>query len=262
MTGRVQQLREVPGPPPAPIPLRPPRRRRSKLLILVGIVLSAVSATGTVWLFNATDDAVPAVGVARPVRYGETITADSLREVRVRPDPGVQPLTWKQRSDLVGRTSPTDLLPGGIVTSEVLSATADIPAPDQQLVGVPVKAGQLPVTALEPRQPVLLVPAGAAPDSWGPVHGSVVTVGPRGFVHRPSGGRRRTCRLRPTTGDPGSNPGDVWHAGPDVIQRCIVAGCPPEGVVADPFGSSASVDAVARRLGRRYVGSRARRLAA
>lgn len=175
MTTRVQQLHGVPdAPPPAPVPLRPPRRRRSKLLVLFGVVLSALSAVGVVWVFRATDDAVAAVGVARPVRYGEVIPAEALREVQVRPDPGVRPLPWERRFDVVGRMSPTDLQPGEIVTPDAVSDSASVPSAGQQLIGVPVKPGQLPAALLQPRQPILLVPAGA--DAWPPVRGAVISV--------------------------------------------------------------------------------------
>ena len=39
-----------------------------------------------------------------------------------------------------------------------------------------------------------------------------------------------------------------------LIEPCILAGCPPGGVVLDPFLGSGTTAAVARRLGRRCVG--------
>jgi DNA modification methylase len=39
-----------------------------------------------------------------------------------------------------------------------------------------------------------------------------------------------------------------------LIQPCILAGCPPGGLVLDPFVGSGTVGAVAERLGRRWVG--------
>jgi len=176
MTTRVQPLHKVPD-IPVPVPLRPPRRQRSKLLVLLGLVLSAVSATGVVWVFRATDDASPAIGVARAVRFGEVITADALREVQVRPDPGIHALSWEQRSGVIGRVSPTDLLVGAIVTPDAVADPVSIPAAGQALVGVPVKPGQVPATPLEPRQPVLLVPAGA--EAWPSVRGAVIRAGER-----------------------------------------------------------------------------------
>ncbi|WP_410633806.1 flagellar biosynthesis protein FlgA [Amycolatopsis sp. cmx-4-83] len=176
-------LHPVPdAPPPAPVALRPPRRRRSKLLVLLGLVLSAVSATGVVWVFRATDDAMSAIGVARPVRFGEVITADALREIQVRTDPGVRALPWAERSGLIGRVSPTDLLVGAIVTPDAVVDSIAVPAAGQALVGVPVKAGQAPAARLEPRQPVLLVAAGqpgATAEAWPPIRGAVIRVGER-----------------------------------------------------------------------------------
>lgn len=65
----------------------------------------------------------------------------------------------------------------------------------------------------------------------------------------------------------GKNPGDVWQmftrplreahfaAFPiDLPLRCIAAGCPPGGVVLDPFSGAATTGLAAIRLGRRYVG--------
>lgn len=39
-----------------------------------------------------------------------------------------------------------------------------------------------------------------------------------------------------------------------LVQTCILAGCPPEGQVLDPFLGSGTTAVVARRLGRRFLG--------
>jgi DNA modification methylase len=41
---------------------------------------------------------------------------------------------------------------------------------------------------------------------------------------------------------------------PDLIRTCIEAGCPPDGVVLDPFMGAGTTAVVARELGRNYVG--------
>jgi len=41
---------------------------------------------------------------------------------------------------------------------------------------------------------------------------------------------------------------------PDLIRTCIAAGCPPAGVVLDPFIGSGTTALVAKELGRNYVG--------
>jgi DNA modification methylase len=65
----------------------------------------------------------------------------------------------------------------------------------------------------------------------------------------------------------GKNPGDCWtiptRAGigghpaafPEaLVERPILAGCPPGGLVIDPFMGSGTTAVVARRLGRRFIG--------
>ncbi|GAA1895372.1 DNA-methyltransferase [Streptantibioticus ferralitis] len=66
----------------------------------------------------------------------------------------------------------------------------------------------------------------------------------------------------------GRNPGDVWsvpvtprrhQAHPaafpiEIPRRCIAAGCPPGGVVLDPFSGTGTTGLAARQLGRSYIG--------
>lgn len=65
----------------------------------------------------------------------------------------------------------------------------------------------------------------------------------------------------------GANPGDVWeistrpfkgaHFAPfpiDLPKRCIAAGCPPEGVVLDPFSGAGTTLMAARELGHLAIG--------
>lgn len=39
-----------------------------------------------------------------------------------------------------------------------------------------------------------------------------------------------------------------------LVETCIRAGCPPDGIVLDPFSGSGTTAVVAQRLGRRYIG--------
>lgn len=63
------------------------------------------------------------------------------------------------------------------------------------------------------------------------------------------------------------NKRDVWHINtvpykgahfaafpPKLAETCILAGCPPGGVVLDPFFGSGTTGLVAKQIGRRYIG--------
>ncbi len=41
---------------------------------------------------------------------------------------------------------------------------------------------------------------------------------------------------------------------PEMVRRCVLAGCPDGGVVLDPFSGSGTTGMVAQQLGRRFVG--------
>ncbi|MCK2239786.1 MULTISPECIES: site-specific DNA-methyltransferase [unclassified Crossiella] len=88
------------------------------------------------------------------------------------------------------------------------------------------------------------------------------------FTGNPPGHAMRPTGRQHTAGHPrGKNPGDVWSittrplraahfaAFPlDLPQRCIAAGCPPGGVVLDPFSGAATTGLAARSLDRTYLG--------
>ena len=63
---------------------------------------------------------------------------------------------------------------------------------------------------------------------------------------------RRTVWTVPTQPYAGAHFATMPEA---LIEPCILAGCPPGGLVLDPFLGSGTVGAVAERLGRRWVGT-------
>lgn len=87
------------------------------------------------------------------------------------------------------------------------------------------------------------------------------TTHPPGDAMRPTGQSHTAAHPR------GKNPGDVWSIATrplraahfaafpiDLPLRCIAAGCPPDGVVLDPFSGAATTGLAARQLGRTYIG--------
>ncbi|GAA1895366.1 DNA-methyltransferase [Streptantibioticus ferralitis] len=82
-----------------------------------------------------------------------------------------------------------------------------------------------------------------------------------GEALRPTGERHSAANAN------GKNPGDVWSLSTrplkaahfatfpvDIPLRCIAAGCPPKGVVLDPFSGAATTGLAARQLERSYIG--------
>lgn len=80
-------------------------------------------------------------------------------------------------------------------------------------------------------------------------------------------GQSPNRRSESTPNPLGANPGDVWDINvecfpeahfatmpPALAQRCVLAGCKPDGIVLDPFSGSATTGLAALRVGRQYVG--------
>jgi len=87
------------------------------------------------------------------------------------------------------------------------------------------------------------------------------------FTTTPGQALRPTGRQHTAAHPTGRNPGDVWSLATrplpeahfaafpvDIPLRCIAAGCPPGGLVLDPFSGAATTGLAALRLGRRYIG--------
>jgi len=170
--------------PPIPVQkLRQPGRSKRPLMLALMVLLMVVSALAAWFFVQRSTERVAVVGVAHDVAWGQEIQASDLVAVEVVPDPALKPVTWDQRSTLVGQLAATDLQTGMLLTSRSVTGE-QVPPRGTALVGVLVKSGQAPVTPLSPQDQVLLVPADqqAAPSAAGaaeakPVRAEVYTVG-------------------------------------------------------------------------------------
>jgi len=75
-----------------------------------------------------------------------------------------------------------------------------------------------------------------------------------GYTERalhPLGGNRKTVWEVPTYAYPGSH---FATFPPALIEPCILAGAPADGIVLDPFNGAGTTGLVVNRLGRRYIG--------
>lgn len=111
-----------------------------------------------------------------------------------------------------------------------------------------------------------------------PVAGSRGAFGPRQARLRGSGNLKRKCRAELGKGNLAGNipyageselrsKRDVWHVATrgcsgehfavfpeQLIEPCVLAGCPEGGTVLDPFTGSGTTGAVAKRLRRNFIG--------
>src|SRR6266568_2775556 len=179
-TVRVQPLDGArPSPVPAPAREAAVRRRRRPGLWAAGAALLAVGALGAAALVGRAGDRVAVVAVARTVHIGQTISDADLAAARVAADPALAPVPAGDRGRVVGKVAAVELRPGTLLTTDEVADTV-APAAGEQLVGLPVKPGQLPTRGLVAGDRVLVVATPGEQTAGSAAAGSETGPGPVG----------------------------------------------------------------------------------
>lgn len=132
-----------------PAVVRPGRNTKLRTRVRVQWLVLAAAATvlaGTVvaWALSSAADRIEVVGVARPLRAGDTIEAADLRVSEVAFDAGVTGLVPATSLDrLAGRVAVIDLAPGALLS---VGMWADEPqlAAGEHTVGAVLEPGRFP----------------------------------------------------------------------------------------------------------------------
>ncbi len=139
----------------------PPRRRRPGLAALgLLIVLGCAGVSGALVL--RSNDKTTVLTMARAVPAGHVMTASDLSTADIS-GTGLTAIAAASAGTVTGKTAAVDLLPGTLLASGMLTRDR-VPGPDQAVVGLALKPGQLPQAELTPgtRVMVIRVPTAAA----------------------------------------------------------------------------------------------------
>jgi hypothetical protein len=163
--GHAAALNGLSGPSVRKLPV-PPRERKPALAALA-VFLILIGSLGATLLVMRTGDRVSAVRIVEQVGAGEKIPASAIQEVQIA-DTGVDYVPW-QFSDRVTQTyAAVTLLPGTLLTEQMVSESSAEVGPGKAIVGLALKDGQMPL---------------------GLVKGDVVQV-----IYAPSGGKDASSR--------------------------------------------------------------------
>lgn len=124
-------------------PWRATRRRRRLPFVALGGLLVIVCVLAYAYGAAQLGNRVQVLAVARPVAAGQAITAADLKQVSAARDPGVRLVPASQAVEVVGRTAVVPLVPGTILTPELLGDAA-FPPGGQVTASVALKPGQYP----------------------------------------------------------------------------------------------------------------------
>jgi hypothetical protein len=144
---------------PAPGPLRQvsgslPTRQRRPALIAVAVLLIVSGALGGLQLLTASAHTVSALVLVKPVPAGHIIESADLRTTALSGKIAYTP--GSAEATVVGKTAARDLFAGQLLTQSMM-ATASVPDATQALVGLRLRAGQVPSVGLADGNTVVLV---------------------------------------------------------------------------------------------------------
>ncbi|MFC9259366.1 SAF domain-containing protein [Streptomyces hydrogenans] len=152
--GQVPAQQAPPQIPGAVVGFRARRRRPG--MYALAIALIAAGGSGGFLAFQATGERTPVLAVARGVQAGDVIKDADLIEAQVQLDPALKPVLAAERDKVVGKRAAVALTPGSLLTQGQATSRTLVKA-GERLVGIGLKASQMPATRLSPGDKVLVV---------------------------------------------------------------------------------------------------------
>jgi hypothetical protein len=145
------------GVAPGAVPRVGPSRRRSPMMVSLGVVLVVVGAlAGWRYVASASNGARPYLAVYRSVPVGDQITAADLQTVTITSAHGLAPIPAAQETRVIGEYATVALVPGSLLTDGEI-ATSNAIGPGQALIGLQLSPAQRPSRALKAGDQVLLI---------------------------------------------------------------------------------------------------------
>ncbi|GAA3132001.1 hypothetical protein [Streptosporangium carneum] len=145
------------GPASRKLPVSP--RERKPALAALALLLILGGALATTLLVLRSGDRVSAIEITQQIGAGQRMTTAAMREVPIA-NTGVHYVAWADRERVAQNFARVTLLPGTLLTGEmVVSASREL-GPGKAIVGLSLKPGQLPITLdVGDRVQVIYVPA-------------------------------------------------------------------------------------------------------
>ncbi|MFD4371064.1 SAF domain-containing protein [Streptomyces sp. NPDC058486] len=131
-------------------------RRRRPGMYALAVALIATGGSGGLLAFQATGERTPVLAVARGVQAGDVIKDADLIEAQVQLDPALRPVLAAERDEIVGKRAAVALTPGSLLTEGQTTARTLV-REGERLVGIGLRASQMPATRLSPGDRVIVV---------------------------------------------------------------------------------------------------------
>jgi hypothetical protein len=131
-----------------------PPRERKPALALLAVLLILSGALASAYLVMQSGERVAAIAINQQVAAGQQVPASALTEVQIG-DTGINYIRWSERAKVTRAYAAVPLVKGALLTNEMLRAAGD-PSAGRAVVGLSLKAGQVPASGLQTGQHVAL----------------------------------------------------------------------------------------------------------
>ncbi|GII61291.1 hypothetical protein Skr01_13760 [Sphaerisporangium krabiense] len=140
---------ERPGSPgalsgPASRKLPVPPRERKPALAALALLLVLGGALATTLLVVRSGDRVSAIRITQQVGPGQPIPPEAMEEVQIA-DTGVAYVDYRHRQEVATTFARVTLLPGTLLTEQMVSRSSEQVGPGKVILGLALKAGQMPL---------------------------------------------------------------------------------------------------------------------
>lgn len=146
--------------------LAPAATRRRPALVALAVLLVVVGALGATSAVSRAGHRLPILVLARDVPEGATVTASDLTTVDVAAS-GLASLPASAAGSVVGQRAALPLLAGTVLTRSALTVGPAL-LPGQEVVGLALRAGQLPAEGLSVGDQVSVILTAAPGQSAAP----------------------------------------------------------------------------------------------
>ncbi len=143
-----------------------PQRRRRPTRVAASLLLVVVCSALFAVAYSSAAHQESVLALAEPVDQGAFIIKSDLKAVGAALAPGIDAIPFTDESRVINRRAAVGLEPGSLLVTADIASAASPPSGDA-LVGLALKAGQLPASGVSPGQlvDVVLTDAAGVPDT-------------------------------------------------------------------------------------------------
>jgi hypothetical protein len=162
--------------------IAPAKPRRNSTLIAVGVLLMVGCGLIAAVLQMRATSKTSVLAIAHQIPAGQVVKSSDLSTVEISGGAGLSAIAARDQAAVVGKTAAVSLMPGTLVTRNQLAVSTSV-TKGKVVIGLALKAGQVPTSHLKAGDDVLVMATGpAAQLSSGDSSGAGANNVPQGAV--------------------------------------------------------------------------------